>query len=151
VPKRLIRTSSSGDSDTPSVPASHVRGLLAADGVDLARLLSMRCSMLLVVDLARLLSMRCSMLARTSLGLRTVRTGYAHHSLLRTRRGSGQLVPAPPRTVRTPYTRASLGRAVRTAHLVAHHRRSYDPRFDGWEETASEADIEPHVLTPALP
>ena len=41
VPKRLIRTSC--DAGAPSVPASHVRGLLAADGVDLARLLSLRC------------------------------------------------------------------------------------------------------------
>ena len=37
VPKRLIRTNC--DAGAPSVPASHVRGLLAADGVDLARLL----------------------------------------------------------------------------------------------------------------
>ena len=39
VPKRLIRTSCS----PPSVAASHVRSLLAADGIDPKRLLSMRC------------------------------------------------------------------------------------------------------------
>ena len=37
VPKRLIRTSC--DAGAPSVPASHVRDLLATDGVDPSRLL----------------------------------------------------------------------------------------------------------------
>ena len=37
VPKRLIRTSC--DAGATSVPASHVRGLLATDGVDPSRLL----------------------------------------------------------------------------------------------------------------
>ena len=58
---------------------------------------------------------------RTSRSLRTVRTGYAYHSLRAARTGgAGQLAPRVSRTVRTPY--AYQPRACRAYRALWHPR-----------------------------
>ena len=78
--------------------------------------------MLVAADGTAALVSCCADTTRKPRGPRTVRTSYVYqppaYTVVHTR-GTGQLAPVVPRSVRVRRTRTSLGRIVRTAYRVA--------------------------------